>query len=122
MEINRYKSTRHHGTFETDQDFHIVGFCLVSLISSTVEESKIAKFPPYNFILECYSIAFFMLTSADTSRHYLPVDVIKQIIESMSYAKLVSYAIHLGAFYFTNRIKSSIRLIIIPSFYYLFCM
>ena len=26
---------------------------------------------------------------ADTSRHYLPIDVIKQVIESMSYAKLV---------------------------------
>uniref|UniRef100_A0A7N0ZZW4 beta-N-acetylhexosaminidase n=1 Tax=Kalanchoe fedtschenkoi TaxID=63787 RepID=A0A7N0ZZW4_KALFE len=26
----------------------------------------------------------------DTSRHYLPVDVIKQVIESMSYVKLVS--------------------------------
>lgn len=26
---------------------------------------------------------------ADTSRHFLPVDVIKQIIESMSYTKLV---------------------------------
>lgn len=29
-------------------------------------------------------------TLADTSRHYLPIAVIKQIIESMSYAKLVS--------------------------------
>jgi hypothetical protein len=29
-------------------------------------------------------------TLADTSRHYLPIGVIKQIIESMSYAKLVS--------------------------------
>jgi len=29
-------------------------------------------------------------TLADTSRHYLPINVIKQIIESMSYAKLVS--------------------------------
>lgn len=27
--------------------------------------------------------------SADTSRHFLPVDAIKQIIESMSYTKLV---------------------------------
>lgn len=26
----------------------------------------------------------------DTSRHYLPIDVIKEVIESMSYAKLVS--------------------------------
>lgn len=31
-----------------------------------------------------------VLNLADTSRHYYPVDVIKQIIESMSYAKLVS--------------------------------
>lgn len=29
--------------------------------------------------------------SADTSRHYLPVDIIKQVIESMSYAKLVRH-------------------------------
>ena len=28
---------------------------------------------------------------ADTSRHYLPIDVIKHVIESMSYAKLVRY-------------------------------
>lgn len=29
----------------------------------------------------------FYILSSDTSRHYLPVDVIKQVIESMSYAK-----------------------------------
>ena len=28
---------------------------------------------------------------ADTSRHYFPIYVIKQIIESMSYAKLVRF-------------------------------
>lgn len=35
-------------------------------------------------------------TFADTSRHYLPVDVIKQVIESMSYAKLVRYVTQKG--------------------------
>ena len=34
---------------------------------------------------------FYLSIFADTSRHYLPIDVIKQIIESMSYAKLVRY-------------------------------
>ena len=28
---------------------------------------------------------------ADTLRHYLPIDIIKQIIEYMSYAKLVRF-------------------------------
>lgn len=35
--------------------------------------------------------SYFMYSSADTSRHYYPVDVIKQVIESMSYAKLVRH-------------------------------
>lgn len=35
--------------------------------------------------------SYFMYSSADTSRHYYPIDVIKQVIESMSYAKLVRH-------------------------------
>ena len=31
---------------------------------------------------------------ADTSRHFLPVDVIKNIIESMAFAKLVRKWMH----------------------------
>lgn len=38
-------------------------------------------------MLNTFSV-FYILFS-DTSRHYLPVNVIKQVIESMSYAKLV---------------------------------
>lgn len=38
------------------------------------------------YIYWCSSICGLL---ADTSRHYLPVDIIKQVIDSMSYAKLV---------------------------------
>lgn len=39
---------------------------------------------------------FFSSFSADTSRHFLPIDVIKQVIESMSYAKLVRNVVSLS--------------------------
>lgn len=48
----------------------------------------------YHVVLFCeyavvIDIIIILLCFTDTSRHYLPVDVIKLIIESMSYAKLV---------------------------------
>lgn len=41
------------------------------------------------FIPCAWYVLLLLLPFADTSRHYLPIDVIKQIIESMSFAKLV---------------------------------
>jgi len=40
-------------------------------------------------ILLIDTYGFLIIYFADTSRHYLPISVIKQVIESMSYAKLV---------------------------------
>lgn len=52
-------------------------------LSDILSFSSMQDFLKLNFIITCF---------ADTSRHYLPIEIIKQVIESMSYAKLVRYA------------------------------
>jgi hypothetical protein len=48
------------------------------------------RFAYLNFSIKMLLCSLLKYTLADTSRHHLPINVIKQIIESMSYAKLVS--------------------------------
>lgn len=88
MKRNLYKYTMHHGTYETDQDLHSAGFYLVCWSSFVDWECKLATCVGMFDDVTC------VYNLADTSRHYYPVDVIKQIIESMSYAKLVSCVAH----------------------------
>lgn len=51
--------------------------------------SLLQSFSPlsYSLIENWYCMCLFLFL--DTSRHYLPVNVIKQVIDAMSYAKLV---------------------------------
>lgn len=68
-----------------------------SVSLTKIPEFTLCEFLDYDFILTsclpCFFFVFFFfqILNSDTSRHYYPIDVIKQIIESMSYAKLVRY-------------------------------
>lgn len=110
MELKLWKFTRLLGIFKMNQGLHFVGFFLVCCLSLFVRTNLHCEgqFLCFFIIGRCFCHTLCMLcvcvkrywylisslkkplcAFADTSRHYQPVNMIKQVLESMSYAKLV---------------------------------